>query len=454
MVRRDEAAREYVGGLAVRYDSEDGAVANSGRAAETGESGRHPWGCVLLLAHMRLAVVDNEQATGKRRVGDAVHRGRFLEQAKPVANWKHSAQLRVIAIFFIVWLHACAFVGLGIVRGDMRLARDEGSKYQVVHSQDKTGVNKEKRTLETENLEKMVVEGKKPGCRAEGVLCPRRVVPWTISQSITGGVISRRGRGGGDGTHGKRRFRIDGETTRERRAGEGSTFSVCDGSWVNGSRDEPRRGCAWSAAAMSSRVVEDTVFGGYDLLYLERRAQGGAEYHSRVTRPTKQSHNILQRPVHANGPGDTPLNNVPLATLRHAREQQHHAPEPYRLRNGVIPGVAARERKAIKADFIRDHPSYDPQAVNASSDARATCRCCQRIVVDSVATPVYHLTLTGEYIIKVRVVADGFLFTPNALKVQRMNNLNKLFKTAIQQMRCDLARTDKQSPLIVHCEIN
>jgi hypothetical protein len=119
--------------------------------------------------------------------------------------------------------------------------------------------------------------------RRGGVLCAEGVVPWTISLSITGGVIWRRGRGGGDGVRGRTRFRRDGETTRPRRAGGdgGSAFSVRNESWTSAGREGPRRGCAWrarSAAATSSRVADDDfVISGQGLLYLERGARGGAD---------------------------------------------------------------------------------------------------------------------------------------------------------------------------------
>jgi hypothetical protein len=129
---------------------------------------------------------------------------------------------------------------------------------------------------------------------------------------------------------------------------------------------------------------------------------------------------------------------------------------------------ALDERKAIKADFIRDHPSYDKTfwIFSQKNPVRRFCQMLVRpaggerifgwppspiahtifqlvllvtviggIVVESVATPVYRrkyyaehgrvrgswfdiaesafgLTLMVEFIIK--VVADGFLFTPNA----------------------------------------
>jgi voltage-dependent calcium channel len=129
---------------------------------------------------------------------------------------------------------------------------------------------------------------------------------------------------------------------------------------------------------------------------------------------------------------------------------------------------ALDERRAIKADFIRNHPSYDKVLwiLSQKNPARRFCQMLVRpaggerlngrppspivhtifqlvlliavvggIVVESVATPVYRrnyyaehgrvrgswfdiaesafgLTLTVEFMIK--IVADGFVFTPNA----------------------------------------
>lgn len=129
---------------------------------------------------------------------------------------------------------------------------------------------------------------------------------------------------------------------------------------------------------------------------------------------------------------------------------------------------ALYERRALKADFIRDHPSYD-KTFWIFSQKNALRRMCQKlvqaangerifgtphspiahpifqllllftviagIVVETIATPVYRrnfflengrtrgawfdisegalgLTLLIEFLIK--IVADGFIFTPNA----------------------------------------
>ena len=132
------------------------------------------------------------------------------------------------------------------------------------------------------------------------------------------------------------------------------------------------------------------------------------------------------------------------------------------------PNDARDERKAIKADFIRDHPTYDKTVwlLPQKSRVRRFCQLFVRpaggeringlrpstiahtvfqlvlliavigaIVVESIATPLYRrhyyaqhgrvrgswfdiaesafgLTLLVEFVIK--IIADGFAFTPNA----------------------------------------
>ncbi|KAI0247528.1 Ion transport protein-domain-containing protein [Lactifluus subvellereus] len=199
----------------------------------------------------------------------------------------------------------------------------------------------------------------------------------------------------------------------------------------------------------------------------------------RVRHVTSKSLNMLQQLFM----GDTPSNSVPLATLRHVREHSTHQnpideeTERYLDLLAALNNEGAAtedandaldERKAIKADFIRNHPSYDKTfwIFSQKNPARQFCQMLVRpaggerifgwppspiahtifqlvllvtvvggIVVESVATPVYRrkyyaehgrvrgswfdiaesafgLTLMVEFIIK--VVADGFLFTPNA----------------------------------------
>ncbi|KAH9979222.1 Ion transport protein-domain-containing protein [Lactifluus volemus] len=84
-----------------------------------------------------------------------------------------------------------------------------------------------------------------------------------------------------------------------------------------------------------------------------------------------KSLNLLQRLF----VGDTPSDDVPLATLRHARmqssTQQNPTDEETERHLDLLVAInnegagtqdtddALDERKAMKADFIRDHPSYD-----------------------------------------------------------------------------------------------
>ncbi|KAJ7019630.1 Ion transport protein-domain-containing protein [Mycena alexandri] len=182
-------------------------------------------------------------------------------------------------------------------------------------------------------------------------------------------------------------------------------------------------------------------------------------------------------------------NDIPLATLRHVRndtlggghgpadpqdeETERHLELIATVRNEAATtneelSDALYERRAQKADFIRDHPSYD-KTFWIFSQKNMLRRFCQKlvqpasgprifgtqqsallyplfqfmllgvviagIVVESVATPIYrrnyftHHGLTRfawfditesafgfvffvEFLIK--IVADGFLFTPNA----------------------------------------
>ena len=189
--------------------------------------------------------------------------------------------------------------------------------------------------------------------------------------------------------------------------------------------------------------------------------------------------------------GDTPSDDVPLATLRHARgssvplqnsvdgetDGRPYKPTKVPLSdllaalNNEVPeemNDALGERRARKADFIRDHPTFD-RTFWVFSQKNVVRQFCQTlvlpaggdrifgrppskiahiifqlvlllaviggIVVESVATPIYRrnyyaehgrvrgswfdvaesafgLTLLLEFVIK--VVADGFVFTPNS----------------------------------------
>ncbi|KII90373.1 hypothetical protein PLICRDRAFT_173801 [Plicaturopsis crispa FD-325 SS-3] len=182
--------------------------------------------------------------------------------------------------------------------------------------------------------------------------------------------------------------------------------------------------------------------------------------------------------------GETKSNDVPLATLRNPRRDSVGPSNPNDeeterhlelLANVQSEAAAAEdtndaiyERRAQKADFIRDHPSYD-KSLWIFSQKNPIRRLCQTlvqpangerifgrahspiahpmfqllllltviggIVVESIATPIYrrqyfmthglvrgawfemaemafNLTLLVEFLIK--VIADGFVFTPNA----------------------------------------
>ncbi|KAH9024879.1 Ion transport protein-domain-containing protein, partial [Lactarius pseudohatsudake] len=207
------------------------------------------------------------------------------------------------------------------------------------------------------------------------------------------------------------------------------------------------------------------------------RTTGGS---GRVRHVTNKSLSILQRLFI----GDTQSDDVPLTTLRHARKQSAplqdstdedtdgHLDLLAAINNEAAMGEevndALDERRAIKADFIRDHPSYDKTfwIFSQKNVARRFCQTIVRpaggdrifgwppskiahiifqlvllltviagIVVESIATPVYRrnyylehgrvrgswfdiaesafgLTLLMEFVIK--VIADGFMFTPNA----------------------------------------
>ncbi|KAJ7058571.1 Ion transport protein-domain-containing protein [Mycena amicta] len=180
--------------------------------------------------------------------------------------------------------------------------------------------------------------------------------------------------------------------------------------------------------------------------------------------------------------GDT-KNDIPLATLRHARSESTSDPHDEETERHLELLAAVRneatttneelsdvlyERRAQKADFIRDHPSYD-KTFWIFSQNNIIRKMCQKlvqpaggvrifgtpqspmlyplfqttllliviggIVVESIANPVYrrnyflqHGLVRGAWFdiaesafgllffveFLVKVIADGFLFTPNA----------------------------------------
>ncbi|KAI0331568.1 hypothetical protein GY45DRAFT_1248483 [Cubamyces sp. BRFM 1775] len=182
--------------------------------------------------------------------------------------------------------------------------------------------------------------------------------------------------------------------------------------------------------------------------------------------------------------GEITAGDVPLTTLRNTRresvapadpvdeETERHLEVLAALNNDAVDAEelndALYERRAQKADFIRDHPSYD-KTFWVFSQKNWLRRTCQKlvapaggdrifgtphspiahpifqlfllltviggIVVESIATPIYRrnfyaenglvrgtwfdiaegafaIVLLLEFVIK--IIADGFLFTPNA----------------------------------------
>ncbi|KAM5541612.1 hypothetical protein V8D89_004802 [Ganoderma adspersum] len=199
--------------------------------------------------------------------------------------------------------------------------------------------------------------------------------------------------------------------------------------------------------------------------------------------------------------GDITAGDVPLTTLRKVRpdtvtstdpideETERHLEVLAALNNDAVDAEelndALYERRAQKADFIRDHPTYD-KTFWIFSQKNWLRRTCQKlvapaggdrifgtphspiahpifqllllltviggIVVESIATPLYRrdfyaqngsfrgtwfdiaegsfaLVLLLEFVIK--VIADGFLFTPNAYVRSIWNVLDYFILTGI-----------------------
>ncbi|THH14934.1 hypothetical protein EW146_g5467 [Bondarzewia mesenterica] len=220
--------------------------------------------------------------------------------------------------------------------------------------------------------------------------------------------------------------------------------------------------------------LTDTAFG----LTLQRRAPENRK--RGVRHYTSKSLNMLQQLFI----GDTHPNDVPLANLRNGRreslktqdpndeEMERHLELLAMINNEAVAAEDASdafyERRAQKADFIRDHPSYDKTfwIFSQKNKFRRLCQALVRppngerifgrspapilhtifqllllltvvggIVTEAIATPIYRrnfylqngfvrgswfdineavfgLLLVVEFIIK--IIADGFAFTPNA----------------------------------------
>ncbi|TFK38523.1 high-affinity cell membrane calcium channel [Crucibulum laeve] len=199
--------------------------------------------------------------------------------------------------------------------------------------------------------------------------------------------------------------------------------------------------------------------------------------------------------------GETRTNDIPLASLRHARQDtlghgDHYNEEMEKhleLLASVNPEDTTaedaddvfHERRAQKADFIRDHPTYDKTFwfISQKNIIRKMCQKLTQpargerifgtltspiahpifqlillltviggIVVESIATPIYRrnyyathglirgswfdiaeatfgFTLFVEFLIK--IIADGFVFTPNAYVRSIWNILDFLIMVGI-----------------------
>lgn len=209
-----------------------------------------------------------------------------------------------------------------------------------------------------------------------------------------------------------------------------------------------------------------------------------------------RSLNVLERLF----AGKTRSNDVPLAKLRHVRSESIAKMVPHdeemerhlELLAAVNPEMtsedandALQEQRAQKADFIRDHPSYDKTfwIFSQKNWLRKLCQNVVRpangerifgtphshiahpifqlilllsviggIVVEGVASPIYRrnyfitygfhfgawfeiaeavfgFTLVLEFLIK--TIADGFLFTPNAYILSIWNVLDFIIMVGI-----------------------
>ncbi|KAL1742981.1 Ion transport protein-domain-containing protein [Schizophyllum fasciatum] len=246
---------------------------------------------------------------------------------------------------------------------------------------------------------------------------------------------------------------------------------------------------------MQKALVQDYTVGTSDTRsVMDRSVKGSVRGKKHL--PSK-SLSALQRLF----AGDTASNDVPMSTLKHARsetlaalnEQDDEAERHLELLatvntdNNAAEDIndALYERKAQKADFIRDHPTYDKTFWLFSQKSRLR-RWCQKVVepangerifgqppspiahpifqlllllavaggiaVEIVATPLYRrdyyavnghirgswfdiceaafgFTLVIEFCIK--IIADGFLFTPNAYIRSIWNILDYFIMTGV-----------------------
>ncbi|KAG5641384.1 hypothetical protein DXG03_005366 [Asterophora parasitica] len=241
---------------------------------------------------------------------------------------------------------------------------------------------------------------------------------------------------------------------------------------------------------MQKSLVQDYAVPKYDAR--SPNAQQPAASTSKPRHYSNKSLNVLER-IFA---GDTRSNDLPMSTFRQGRAGMGHDDETERhleLLASVNPAAPTSqdlhdvmfERRAQRADFIRDHPTYD-KTFWIFSQNNLLRRLCQKvvqpangerifgtphspiahpmfqlallltviggIVTETIATPIYRrnfflehglgvgawfdvaesvfgFILVLEFIIK--VIADGFAFTPNAYLLNIWNILDFLIMIGI-----------------------
>ncbi|KAF8146232.1 Ion transport protein-domain-containing protein [Mycena galopus ATCC 62051] len=161
-------------------------------------------------------------------------------------------------------------------------------------------------------------------------------------------------------------------------------------------------------------------------------------------------------------------NDIPLTTLRHTRndtlggdpqdeETERHLELLAAVRNETTTtneelSDTMYERRAQKANFIRDHPSYD-KTFGIFSQKNILRKFCQKLVQPGLASlssqpralyiagttfeawthaghvceSAFGLVFFVEFLIK--IIADGFLFTPNAYVNTRSNTFDSPIAT-------------------------